>query len=428
AGGGGRIAVYYKDASGFSGFSLSSAEGGCAISPGYDGVPGTLNFIDTSSPYPSLVITEYSDLGSGSNHYNYVTVLDGGQLDIGEGSHIEVDADVRLEGASRFLIGGGSTVTIHGDLNVMDESTLNAGCINRSGQIDGQWQGKGVTLTAWRITVASNATITASGNGYIGGSDGIGFGLGGGNATSSYASGGGHGGIGGAGQNGSPAGGPIFGSIRRPTEPGSGGGSAGSSGAGGAGGGALRIIAWEQFHLDGALRADGGNGNSNDDAGGGSGGSIWVDANLLSGSGLMSAEGGNGYYYGGGGGGGCIAVYYWDSSSWTPNLSVTGGSEYRDGSAGTFVTGEKQAYWWLGSEIMEITPSHDIVNLDINFLIPGTTYILEQSSTMTNWATAQTFTAQGSETNLNLTLDHMQGYYRVQTQIEVPPLDSGDFY
>ena len=47
-----------------------------------------------------------------------------------------------------------------------------------------------------------------------------------------------------------------------------------------------------------------------DDAGGGSGGSIWLTAGALAGTGAIAADGGAGELYdGGGGGGGRIAIY-----------------------------------------------------------------------------------------------------------------------
>ena len=69
--------------------------------------------------------------------------------------------------------------------------------------------------------------------------------------------------------------------------------------------------------VNGRLSA-GGNAALQDDAGGGSGGSIWLTAGALAGTGTIAADGGAGELYdGGGGGGGRIAIY-------TP-LNVFGG-------------------------------------------------------------------------------------------------------
>src|SRR5690606_12477345 len=72
--------------------------------------------------------------------------------------------------------------------------------------------------------------------------------------------------------------------------------------------------------------------------GAGSGGSVWLRVNTLSGTGAISADGGNGRsgYYGSGGGGGRIAVYYTQNEGFElSNITSTGGlGGYRTESAG----------------------------------------------------------------------------------------------
>jgi hypothetical protein len=98
------------------------------------------------------------------------------------------------------------------------------------------------------------------------------------------------------------------------------------------------------LQVDGGLIANGSDGLSTAltrQSGGGSGGSIWIMARRMSGSGSISAIGGNGLsstYVGGGGGGGRIAVYlidapFYTSGCFTGSYSVAGGSGY--GAGGT---------------------------------------------------------------------------------------------
>ncbi len=164
----------------------------------------------------------------------------------------------------------------------------------------------------------------------------------GGNSNGGDGGGGaGHGGTGGDISD-YPKGGASYGSALRPTLYGSGGGTASS--AGGAGGGSIRIIVQNTFNLSGEITVDGGNGvNGSYGSGGGSGGSIWVSAYNLTGSGFLTATGGDGSNGGGGdddggsGAGGRIAVYYNDSTNFNMSLSSVSsgtkvGSAYAGGS------------------------------------------------------------------------------------------------
>ena len=85
----------------------------------------------------------------------------------------------------------------------------------------------------------------------------------------------------------------------------------GSSGGGsqpGTGGGIVTIEVNRFLHLDGVVKSDGGNA-SGDNSGGGSAGSIYISTQNVSGHGLFSTTGGNGYGIGYGGAGGRIAVH-----------------------------------------------------------------------------------------------------------------------
>src|SRR5690606_26740710 len=109
----------------------------------------------------------------------------------------------------------------------------------------------------------------------------------------------------------------------------------GIGGNAGRGGGAVELTAGE-LQLDGHILANGSSVSSN--GGAGSGGSVWLRVNTLSGTGAISADGGNGRsgYYGSGGGGGRIAVYYTQNEGFElSNITSTGGlGGYRTESAG----------------------------------------------------------------------------------------------
>jgi hypothetical protein len=186
-----------------------------------------------------------------------------------------------------------------------------------------------------------NGSLSAAGLGYVP-SSGEGKGAAPPNISSSsfastyYAVGGGagHGGNGGkgcaySGFSSSGAGGGSYGSARQPESFGSGGGSgchtylggssfcsAGYSVAGGAGGGRIRVNASTIVFRGGAVvNASGARGDAvvytgySLSGGAGSGGSIWLDARSIDGSGLIVANGGASMASSGAGGGGRIALY-----------------------------------------------------------------------------------------------------------------------
>ena len=181
-----------------------------------------------------------------------------------------------------------------------------------------------VTLNAQNLTIEPGSSISANGKGYAPAS-----GLGAGKSSSSAGSGAGYGGKG--GDNGGLLGGPTYGSAITPQDLGSGGGNAPWYGnVGGGGGGAIRLNITNTLTLNGTISANGNNGFKH--SGGGSGGSIYVIANALSGSGMFTANGGSSTSSGGGGG--RIAIYY-QTSSFTGTAEAKGGSAARSGEDGT---------------------------------------------------------------------------------------------
>lgn len=129
-------------------------------------------------------------------------------------------------------------------------------------------------------------------------------------SSTSYGTGGSHGGDGGfyavAFPGGSP---PAFGSIDRPLTLGGAGGLASGAGTGfGFGGGSLHLRVAGALELEGTISANGTGGSTNG-SGAGAGGSILVEAARLIGNGYLRANGGGSGSIRSDGGGGRIAVH-----------------------------------------------------------------------------------------------------------------------
>ncbi|MCP4712006.1 MAG: hypothetical protein GY869_25575, partial [Planctomycetes bacterium] len=143
------------------------------------------------------------------------------------------------------------------------------------------------------IRIYSGGKIDVTDRGYP-----YGYTVNGDTAATDYRIGGSHGGSG----YGSST--PVFDNYLTPQLPGSGGGI---PSRGNRGGGAMRLIS-VQLQIDGSIQANGGTSNSanNGNNAAGAGGSIWITADEISGSGQIYAKGGNNNYDGGGG---RIAIY-----------------------------------------------------------------------------------------------------------------------
>jgi RHS repeat-associated protein len=220
-----------------------------------------------------------------------------------------------------LTIGGGSSVTVANGIAVGGNSSIVLQATNTTTQVNGTWQGAGVTVQAASVQVDAGSSINADGQGYIsdagpgftGGAGGsYGGGGGGGFATTSY------------------------GSATTPVDLGSGGSNAQYGGS--AGGGAIRLIVTGTLTLNGTISA---NGEKVEPSGGaaGSGGSVYVTTATLAGAGSFTANGGANttptLSGSPAGGGGRIAIYYANAGSFTGFLSTTAsGGAYTGTSAG----------------------------------------------------------------------------------------------
>lgn len=152
------------------------------------------------------------------------------------------------------------------------------------------------------IRVDPGSAFRADGLGY-GPASGPGAGA---NSLDWGGGGGGYGGAGGAGYQGG-GGGSTYGSATQPMNLGSSGGF-GYFSIGGPGGGVIRLSAGRILQVLGSVTANGLPGSEYLFGGGGAGGSIFLTAGILSGTGAISANGAAARQ-GGGGGGGRVALY-----------------------------------------------------------------------------------------------------------------------
>ncbi|MCA9517539.1 MAG: hypothetical protein KC635_21510, partial [Myxococcales bacterium] len=214
-------------------------------------------------------------------------------------------ASVTANAGGVFELGGTSTVPI-GTLTVRS-----GGVVTHTAGVaaDGTTATHRVDIAANAITVESGGAISVTGKGHP---ENAGVGAG---APGWSAGGGAHAGTGGQSSGGYAGGATTYGSASAPVAWGSGGGHDSDSATyrGGAGGGAIKLSVCGTLQVDGQIVASGQNGTAQQ-AGGGAGGSIWILAGQLAGSGAGSirANGGAGGSAsgsgGGGGGGGRVAV------------------------------------------------------------------------------------------------------------------------
>jgi hypothetical protein len=192
----------------------------------------------------------------------------------------------------------------------------------RSGAVVTHPHGRPLNLTVLGdLTIASGARLAANGRGYAART--------GPGASDAGWSGAGHGGLGGnATGGGGHQGGPVYGDPDQPMDMGSGGNRYAW------GGGALRLSVLGTLSVQGELSANG----LEDDHAGGSGGSLYVRAGRLAGSGNLSAAGGRSPRGdSGAGGGGRIALYYHGTAFDTNRVSVEAGNGGGVGEAGLLV-------------------------------------------------------------------------------------------
>jgi hypothetical protein len=264
---------------------------------------------------------------------------------------------LRLDNGTASFAATAGTWLSNSILNTCGEISIdNGGVLKHPATTTNANSTNGLHLSIPVLTIGSYGSINVTGLGWPGGNTNAGqrdgFGLGGGKgAYSGSGVGPGGGGYGGAGGNGGTLqGGPTYGSMMFPAEMGSGGGLGGPA-RGGYGGGSVRLDISEILTFNGQIIADGTAGAGPPNycgSAGGSGGSIWITAETMTGSGALQANGGIGQVYntpgGGGGGGGRIAIHVFKAplyspgcyrGTWTVNGGAGGGAGGLPGSLGT---------------------------------------------------------------------------------------------
>ena len=334
--GGGRIAVVYHDPTQGNPRVRFETKGGVRGGRGSvvgDGQSGTLYlpdttflsefmadqqftavrlFMDVSSWAVDSLTTDGSGITFASSDFTLVVsnnlyVKNGGLFGIGDFDATNVTLDCRgdlvVENSGELYVYAGVTngtgrdygmlVTVAGRIVLTDTSWIHP----ESHPEDGG----SVRFETVDVAVDSGSGFDADASGWAS-QRGPGKGLQLGNSSG----GAGHGGAGGTGSAGG-AGGSVYGVTNAPVAPGSGGGYIN---AGGWGGGLIWVRASGDVRMDGTATADGQMGGGGY-VGGGSGGSIWIESKTFTGSGVLSARGGDsGGTRGGAGGGGRIAVWY----------------------------------------------------------------------------------------------------------------------
>ena len=195
-----------------------------------------------------------------------------------------------------------TTVTIDGTVTHAQNTATTTNSL-------GQWVPNArVNIACDTLTVSAGGKIDVTGKGFAGrvGYGVNGCGPGAGKGAAGGAGGGGYGGLGGSF---SAPYGLAYGLPEEPEQPGSSGGSGNNALVfGGSGGGVIRIQASGGVQVDGSLLADG-VAAVGFRCGGGSGGAIYITCSVISGTGVLSANGKAGIAAGGGGGGRIAVVY-----------------------------------------------------------------------------------------------------------------------
>lgn len=310
-GGGGRIALYYNTS---SYVGVAEARGGCSSFDGWSMScvqSGTVGFFDMSNNDFHAGSSWRFQKNDGPFNFNNIDLKNSARATSDDGVSITANK-LLLTGGSSLELLGNQTITIP-EVVVNDHSTLTL-----SGE--GTFAVTNMTITSdstvtisrvhvlelevSNLTIDPTSSISADGKGY-----GAGLGMG---APATYYASASYGGIG-YGNSATS----TYGSDTEPTDFGSGG-----NGYNPHGGGAARLRVAGMFLNNGTVSADGGSTSS--------GGSIYVTAGEIAGTGTFHANGGYAYCPNicyGPGGGGRIALYY-EKLSFTGEVAANGRSGY----------------------------------------------------------------------------------------------------
>lgn len=328
-GGGGSGGSVWIAAAGIRGNGVIAANGGQTGYGGYSGGGGggRIAFETEQNAFAGTMLAQGQPGSFTPGRHGTFTFASGEDIDL------VISGDIALPPRTNWVF---RSLTVTDGARLEVQSTPGTAAENHTNEVASRLN------ILENLVVEESASLSADGLGYLGGE---GPGVSGGDSVAS--SGASHGGAG--GQSRGYFVGEVYGAPQTPDRLGSGNGLNGGS----SGGGALLLTVGDTVRIDGSLSADGDTRGYRD--GGGSGGSIWVTAAVIEGSGHISADGGGAYPRddrAGGGGGGRIALevlsdrftgeepgtYIEYAGSPSGTIRVDGGIvlEAEDGTPGTF--------------------------------------------------------------------------------------------
>lgn len=328
AGGGGRVAVYLGGSREAFAGTLSAA-GGQGGSESPSGGAGTV-LVSAAGQAGDLVLANGGRDGSLPTPLALVRPV--GDLRLLQGAEAELSASeaaVPLAGSGELQVGPAGFLTVRGAVGFGSARVLAGGTLTH---VAGD---AGLALhTVHDLAIDAGGVITG---------DALGFGPGAGpgygeTSGGNHGAGGSYGGLGGwylpppAGIGG----GGTYGEPEWPIHLGSGGGY--GAGWAGAGGGSVRLVVGGHLVLDGRVSAAGQSSSMTNRSGAGSGGSVWVTVSgLFSGTGEISADGGDSGWRAGAGGGGRVLLEAGRmTGTWTAHANGgNAGSESPGGGGGS---------------------------------------------------------------------------------------------
>jgi hypothetical protein len=328
--------------------------------------------IESGGTFEANILTSISDFQIFNNStlsllalasFSNLTMRNNGVYNHSSSTLIISTGTTWYENGTESTIGSTQTITdivVEGTLEFQNQNAIGSsvsfhsitigsgGLITHPANANSQLYGLNLSLTT--LTIAAGGRINVNEKGYqgTGNSQSSGYGPGAGDPMA----GGGYGGVGSWAGSYYPNnyGGVAYGSVTEPTDLGSSGGSSNNAYSR-RGGGAVKISVSGTMNLDGNILARGGAGSGGGYSGGSAGGSVWITTENLTGSGLISADGGNSNNAtrSGSGSGGRIALYYTDKSGYTGSITAYGGTvgskQMQRGSAGTiYLKGTTQTH------------------------------------------------------------------------------------
>lgn len=349
AGGGGRIAVWYTNDSSTITYSAAGGQN----NQGRDGGAGTVFTKAAAQTNGDLLIDGGNDEPTddryrgrtplGTITLDNLTLQNYGNLELTGSTDITYTTfDWSTKGVITdnggtldFISGGGdltipSTAYLFANMQRTYNSITVNGILTHTSNTTTETYTMDLDVTT-DLTIGGTGKINVDYRGYE-----YGEGPGAGTAVGNGSSGAGYGGDGGDGAL--AVGGSAYGDEFMPVNIGSGGPN--EFDHGGRGGGAVKLTVGGILSVGGTMSSNGETTGSHpwNDAGGGAGGSIYVIADTITGSGSITVNGGNSIGGGGGGGGagGRIAIYY-NTKSYSGSVTATGGTGWDNGDDGTII-------------------------------------------------------------------------------------------